>query len=314
MVQTVEKRLFLRDSDGGVTPFDPVGLQTRLIGAFLAAGNQQESYMAEEIVLALEYTLLTTPRPEPVFNINEIDSAIIRLLEASGYPEVAATYRKTGSEQVLRISTSPDTLRRLFASHLGCSAERAERVADIVAQSMAQLQISSATAHLLLEFARHYERNLAEQESARLVPALPGTSGTTLSRDEITALLPAEPRKLMDAGVLKINGITALFPGIRFFFFLNNFARMQQWSSPVTELEVIPQLYAAGSALDAARTTIIAALAPESGSLPCCLAIPDMFDFQEKYFSAAADKVLASELAGALTTGLNCELYNLAFD
>ena len=270
--------------------------------------------MAEEIVLALEYTLLTTVRPEPVFNQYEIDSAIIRLLEGAGYPEVAATFRRRGSEQVMRISTSADTLQRLFAAHLGCSTERAERVAGIVAENMALLNIPSATAHLLLEFARHYERSLAENDASQLIPAVPDSDGATISREEIYALLPDEPQKLMHAGVLRINGITSLFPGIRFFFFISKFAEMQQWHAPVTELEVIPQLYAAGNALEAARQAVVTASAPGNGILPCCLAIPDMFDFQEKYFSTAADKSLATELAGALTAGLKCELYNLAFD
>ena len=55
MVQVVEKRIFLRDADGGVVPFDAGELQTRLIGGFLAAGLREESFMSEEIVLALEY-------------------------------------------------------------------------------------------------------------------------------------------------------------------------------------------------------------------------------------------------------------------
>ena len=80
MVQTVEKQVYLRDADGGVIPFDAGELQTRLIGCFLAAGQREESFMSEEIVLALEYTLLRSPRREPVFSRSEVDAAVIRLL------------------------------------------------------------------------------------------------------------------------------------------------------------------------------------------------------------------------------------------
>ena len=88
MVQRVEKQIFLRDADGGIIPFDTGALQTRLIGGFLATGLREESFMSEEIVLALEYTLLNSPRKEPVFSRSEIDAAVIRLLESIGFPEL----------------------------------------------------------------------------------------------------------------------------------------------------------------------------------------------------------------------------------
>ncbi|MCI5779521.1 MAG: hypothetical protein MR051_06885 [Lentisphaeria bacterium] len=313
MVKSVEKQLFLRDADGGVTPFDAMELQTRLIGAFLATGLREDSSMAEEIVLALEYTLLRSPRPEPVFSNSEVDTAIIRLLENTGFPEAAAAFRRTGSERITRIAVSPAALERLFAAHLGCSAERAARIAGTVADSLARLDIREATPHLLLEFARHYERDLAEREQLTVVPAGHTPPKVTLTREDIYRLLPEAPRQLADAGVLRINGITTLFPSVRFFFFMKNFAILHAMSAPVTELEVIPKLYTAGNALEEARSAILQAL-EICDPLPCCLAMPDVFDFLESFADSAPDPALAAELAGALTAGLKCELYNLAFD
>ena len=313
MVKSVEKQIFVRDAEGGTTPFDAMELQTRLIGAFLATGLREESYISEEIALALEYTLLRSPRPEPIFNRCEVDTAIIRLLENAGFPEVAAAYRRTGVEQTVRISAAPEPLKRLFTAHLGCSPERAARIADTVAEKLAKLEISEATPHLLLEFARHYERDLAEQDLLTVAPVPGRTPKVTLTRDEIYALLPDAPRQLADAGVLRINGITTLFPSVRFFFFMQNFAKFHGLSSPVTELALIPRLYTAGNALEEARTAILAAL-EIADPLPCCLALPDVFDFLESWAGSAPDSGLAAELAGALTAGLRCELYHLALD
>ena len=111
MVQMSEKQIFLRDADGGKVPFDTGQLQTRLIGSFLAAGLREESFMSEEIVLALEYTLLNSPRTEPVFCRSEVDSAVIRLLESIGFPEVAHIFRRNGHEQAVRMAVVPETGR-----------------------------------------------------------------------------------------------------------------------------------------------------------------------------------------------------------
>jgi len=313
MVQTVEKRIFIRDTDGGIAPFDPNNLQTRIIGAFLAAGLREESYISEELVLALEYTLLTSPRPEPVFTQSEIDTSIVRLLENTGFPEVANTYRRSASEQVMRLAVSPEILERLFVTHLGCSAERAANIAGIVAENMKMLQIDAASPHLLLELARHHERDLAALDALPLPEVRSRSPQIALSRDEITALLPPQSRQLVAAGVLRINGITTLFPSVRFFFFLTRFAELHRMGNPVTELEIIPKLYEAGNALESARQAIIAALQPEQ-ELPCCLALPDVSDFLEQRIGCQPDRELATELAGALSAGLKCSLYNLSLD
>lgn len=313
MVQSAVKQIFLRDTDGGVTPFDAGELQTRLIGGFLATGLREESFMSEEIVLALEYTLLNSPRPEPVFSKSEVDTAVIRLLESIGFPEVAHVFRRNGHEKLLRISSDRITVAGLLNSHLGCSPERTARIADFTAEALKKLDFANASPHLILELARHYERDLAEKDFPEEETLLPGIPRQTLTRKEIYHLLPPAPKALVDNGVLRINGITTLFPSVRFFFFMKEFARYKQLSIPVTELEIEPLLHNAGNALEEARQAISAALRhPEK--LPCCLTLPDIFDFLESCAGSAPDQHLAAELASVLTSALDCELYHLAFD
>lgn len=313
MVQLVDKQIFLRDADGGVVPFDAGKLQTRLIGGFLATGLREDSFMAEEIVLALEYTLLHSPRTELIFSNSEIDAAVIRLLESIGYPEVAHIFRRNGHEKLLRIDTDEVTVASLVSAHIGCSAVRAGKIGEAVSQAFGQLQISSASPHLILELARHYEREFAESDFLSDEEYLPQVPQQTLTRREIYDLLPVEAKKLVDNGVLRINGITTLFPSVRFFFFMKEFARSEKLSYPVTELEIEPLLHNAGNALEAARKAIAGKLRhPEE--LPCCLSLPDIFDFLEECAGSSPDQKLACELASVLTAALDCELYRLAFD
>ncbi len=313
MVQSVEKRIFLRDIDGGVVPFDAGELQTRLIGAFLATGLREESFMSEEIVLALEYTLLNSPRLDGTFSQSEVDAAVIRLLESIGFPEVAHVFRRNCCEAQLRIQTDELTVAGVLSAHLGCSPERTARIAKAVAGAMKKLDFSAASPHLLLEVARHYERDMAEDDVIKSDEFLPGIPRQTLTRKDIYGLLPAAPKQLVDEGVLRINGITTLFPSVRFFFFLKPFVRVRNLSMPVTELEIEPLLYSAGNALEEARKAVSGALR-HPGELPCCLTLPDIFDFLESCAGSKPDQALACELAAALTHGLECELYHLAFD
>lgn len=308
MVKSVEKKLFVRNHDGDVVPFDAAGLQSRVIEAFLTAGLREESGAAEDIVLALEYTLLTSPHQESAFSLSEIESAIIRSLEGLGFPEVAAVFRSETPEQVVRISAGAEILERLYISHLGCSPRRAASVAALVAEKLSLLEISAASPHLLLELGRHFERDMAAGEMPELASP-PPLSDSGLSREKIYALLPPECQELIDSGVLLINGVTALLPSVRFFFFMQKFARKCKWSKPLTELELLPQLYRAGDILETARQMICGNLElPEAP--PCSLALPDMTEFLQEYAGAPGNRRLARELAGALTAGLQGELDN----
>jgi len=134
----------------------------------------------------------------------------------------------------------------------------------------------------------------------------------TLTREEILHLLPPGAAELVQAGVLRINGVTSLFPSVRMVFLMNSFAVMHHLVSPVTELELEPLLYAAGESLEAARRVLVAKLAsPEV--LPCCLSIPDMFDFLERFTGSSRDDRLAAEFSGVIASGIGKELYKLTF-
>ena len=164
MYKPILRRIFLKDSDGGITPFDPENLLTRLAGAFQSAGQADECYVADDIVLALEYTLRRAPRPELVFSEGEIDAAVIRILESSGFPEAAQAFRSGSREQLLQLSTTGAALQEFLSAHLGCSQERLVKISEKCSAALQQLNIEAASLHLILELARHYERETAETD------------------------------------------------------------------------------------------------------------------------------------------------------
>ncbi|MBE6363476.1 MAG: hypothetical protein E7054_07470 [Lentisphaerae bacterium] len=313
MYKPILRRIFLKDSDGGITPFDPENLLTRLAGAFQSANQESECYVADDIVLALEYTLRRAPRPELVFSEGEIDAAVIRILESSGFPEAAQAFRASGSrEQLLQLSTTGAALQEFLSAHLGCSQERLVKIAEKCSTALQTLNIEAASLHLILELARHYERETAEADLRHAAP-VKECANTVLTRQDIAGLLPKESAELLKNGVLQISGVSPVFPGIRFFFSMEKFALQHNFTIPVTELELYPALYRTANILENARKAISDRLAlPEDP--PCLMTIPDMFDFLYRMVGCTKADAMAAELAGILCSEFKAELYQLSFD
>lgn len=312
MTEPHDNNITILERDGHRTPFNVMELQTRLIGAFIASGRRDVSYLAEEIALAVEYALVQLPRPELVFARGEIEAAVIRFLEEANLPEVARVFRKGGAvETTARVAADANTLREMLRRFFcGSDDARFERLLEIVLDAAKKLDIADASPHLWLELARHYDALLEpEPEDEAVAPA----ALVTLTRDELREMLPEKAVEWYNAGILRINGVTSLFPCIHFFFMMNEFARHHHLSAPVTELEIEPLLYQVGTVLEEIRHRIEKRLA-SSAELPCLLDIPDMFDFITDY--AGGERIgsesLAAELAGVIKSGLSCDLYKLS--
>lgn len=312
MYKTVLRPIFLRDSDGGISPFDPETLQIRLTAAFQSAGMAEESYISDDLVLALEYTLRRAARPELIFNSGEIDAAVIRILESSGFAKAAEIFRQSApNEQLVQLSTTADALQEFLASHLGCSPERLGRIAQKCSEALHTLNIETASLHLILELARHYERETAEADLKD--HPITAAKSAVLTRQDIISLMPPDVTGLLKSGVLRINAVSPVFPGIRFFFFMEKFSALRNFQAPVTELELYPALYETAAILENARSAIAGKLALDE-TPPCLMTIPDMFDFIHRMVGSTKADALAAELAGILCSGFKAELYQLSFD
>ena len=311
MVKLAEKLIQIQEFDGSRVPFDAVELQTRLIHCFLAAGLRDSSYMAEDIALAVEYTLLNSNRPEPVFGRGELGSAVVRMLEETGIPEGAALFRRDGSERLVTISTRPESVSGLLAKFLACPPERFDRIVRQVCDAARLLHFDAASPHLLLELARHYEQ-LAEEEPPPPEPVEPPPAPAA-TQSELYRILPEEAQKLIDDGILRVNGITPIFSRISFFFMMKPFAEKFHLAPPVTELEVEPLLYRMTEILEAAREAIEQHLAVTE-PLPLYLAVPDMLDFIVDYERGErlGSEKLGRELAETLAAGFRCEVNRIS--
>lgn len=312
MVKPAEKIIYIQDCKGTLVRFDPVELQTQLIHCFLSAGLRENSYMAEDIALAVEYTLLNSSRSDAVFGQGELAAAVIRTLEETGFPEVAALFRQCGGDRQVAINADPISVSKFLQKFLACPNEIFEEVVQKVSRAIELLGIHEADPHLYLELARYYERKFAmESITGGALAWLRGKSSA--SKDEIASVLPPEVRDLVAAGVLRISEVNEIFSRIRFFFMMQPFAKKFNLTPPVTEMVVEPLLFRMSRILECGRAAIDSALQP-SEPLPVQLTIPDMSGFLTEYFGAEQEKSrkLMDELAGALSFELKNEIYKLS--
>ena len=298
MVQPAAHPIFLRDADGGITPFAPERLQTRLIGAFCRAGMSDESYLSGELVLALEYTLQRTPRADGIFNCGEVDAAMIHLLESNGFPEVANIFRRSGSEQLVLLETSSAAIGDLLGAHLGCSEARKEKISAMTAEAMAALQIPAASPHLLLELARHYEHHCpiaaegtanaalsAAGEVAELTGKAASGSRILLTTKETAQFMPEAGKYLLDDKILQMGNVSRLYPNFRLGLNLALLAEKLDLQAPVTDLELAPKLYQIGELAGQWLRNLQVRLG--NTQLPLYLILKDLDVFANRYLGAA---------------------------
>ena len=307
----------IREADGTTAPFDVAELRTRLDATFAAAGRAAESYLAEDIAVAVAYTLTQLPRPEPVVvSRGELEAAVLRAIEDNGFPEVARAFRAGGSvESSVEITGDGETLDALLKRFFrGADEGRFAQVLSEVRNAARVLNLESASPHLWLELARHYDRRIAERRQRTAEEPLP--LPVTLTDAELAKLLPETARKWVDAGVLKIGGVSSLFPSVHFFFSFKAFAAYNHLAGTITELELEPLLYRAGTVLEAVRRAIGEKLGRKEDDLPCLLTLPDVFDFIAEYAGGErrGTESLAAELAGALTPPGAGDMYKLSFE
>ena len=311
MVKLSEKVIQIQDFDGSRAPFNPVELQARLIQCFLGAGLRDSSYMAEDIALAVEYALRNSPRPEPVFGRGELAAAVVRMLEETGFPEVAALFRRSGGDRTVRIDVSQETVASLLGKFLACPPNRLERITRQVCGDLEKLGIASANPHLLLELARHYESFEPEVFAAPPLPRI--RRGLPVSAEELPECFTPEQRRLMEDGVFRISAAGMLFPCLRIVFLIRRCAEESGVPVPATELEIVPRLYRMGSMLEECRAALERQLdLPEP--LPIFLSIPDMSEFIVRTLGGEWPKSekLGNELAAALASGFSREIYKLS--
>jgi hypothetical protein len=313
MVKLTDDSIMLVSPSGETSVFDPERLQSRIIQSFLAAGIN-ESYLADDISLAVEFSLRKSRRKEKIFTLSEINSSVVQILKDTGFPETAAIYMRNNA--CSRVTVDPDfnTLRKLLQKNMAVSAGLLDEICGKVVSAAQHLNIKSAAPELFVELARHYETEefAAEDIEPVCLESWEQDNHWLVSAKAVEQELPFSVRSLIDAKVIRLLGVSRMFPSIRIFFMINEFCRFHGLRGPLTEMVLIPYLFAAGKAVD---TCIRSAesLVETQAELPIFLTIPDMSSFAAQMLDASWPEVEKDcrEMVTPLCNSLSRPLFKL---
>ncbi len=317
MIKTADQTVMLIGSNGDHFAFEVEWLQRELIRCFLDGGLGDYCSYADDIALAVEFALAHSEREHPVFEERELSAVVGRILENTGFPEIARIFRnREGLSDWIK--TDPETLRGQLTEIV--TAARLEQTVQQVKGALDRLGVKQSSPGLVQELARYYVATTRLQEA----PALPSPGPVAapgwyvLEAELLGRLSPAEA-EWFRSGILRCAGISRVFPCLRLFCRLLPLAEREHWQSPVTELELAPCWDRLGSALDhiqqEARQRFRERVSQLEypGELPLYLFFPDLSEFTVRVLGAEwpAGRPLAEELANSLTDRLERPVYQL---
>ncbi len=318
MIKLAEKSIMLIDSDGVMNAFDPEQLQAKIARCFVGVGIR-ESWLAEDIALAVEFALAQSPREEKIFSVSEVNSAVIRILENTGFPDAAVSYRSGNICSRILLAAKVEILEELIHKHLGLAGDHLSAIAANVANVTKKLKIEQASPGLFVELAKHLENEFLNRDDVQTPVARRREkhSPWLISTEEIYVLLDPSERELIDAGIFRLSGISYLFPAIKIVFHIHDFSLFHRLQPPLTEMMLIPHLYTASDALrhwiDVATNLYRENCCNEP--LPVYLNVPDMALFARQMLQMnwpEAEKE-CREMLAPLYTGLTVPLFKLKF-
>ena len=312
MLPAPDHIITILDRDGQAAPFDADALQRAVAAAFAAAGDP-DGYLAEDVTLAVESSLLSSAAEGRSFTRSEVDSLVIRILEWAGCAEAARVFGRSGSRLEIAVDPAAESVRPILERHLGVGGSVAEELTLAAIRAVKQLGFETAAPALYLELAREYEHRLAPPELPPAVAAAPEEGKKPgrwlVAPGAAEAHLEGEAKELFEQGILKFAGVARLYPNFRLSLDLARLAARAELEPPVTELALAPALARAG---EAARAALTAArkLLPEGAEFPVYLKLPELEHFVRTWMEAdyPAGKRDALEMLGAFRMALGVPL------
>lgn len=300
--------IYIRESDGRRVMFSAGELRDRLTSCL-----DGDTETADDMTLAVEYSLLNrqSDNNESVYDRGEIDSAVVKLLEETGFTWAAERYRAAAAVSGDEISTTHVEIYNLIYRHLGCPEYRLGQLTDKVVEAARKLDIERGSIHLYLELARHYLK-LDVSGGMPDITELPKVDSSKFS--SLEEYLSSGAAALYRAGVFSVEGMTSIFPCVRFHVYMTKFSEFYNVEYPVTELLVNPQASEVGDAIEESRRKL---QTDGNGRLPCTLAIHDLQRFIRDGFDCRDESMLnalAVEFAEIFAGNTGKNLFKLDFD
>lgn len=237
MIKIADKTIQLLAVDGTISNFDSDWLHSRIVQVFQNSGVQ-DIWLAEDIALAVEYALQLSVRPDNVFLASELNSAVVKALEDSGFNEAAENYRSLNGCMELFLSPETRTISSLIEQQLGVSSSTSQALADRVISAANKLCVNTATPSLYIELAKYYRNNDVRNYSTPEPAPISNINNNPwlISCNEILNAISSETLQLVNKNIISVAGISRLFPSLKLTLRLSLLVDYCKLESPLTEM------------------------------------------------------------------------------
>ena len=312
MIKISEKTFFLTDTEGNEVPWSVTDLQSELIYCFVSTGVAQNSCFAEDVALAVEYSLQQAEENGGRISTAEMTDIVIKTLENAGFCNVAECFRKRNSRELeVLYSVNAECLKHLALQHglFGQSADN-ESVISGAADAFAAMKIEQAPLGLVIEMLRYFYRH--KQSSGRInIPAKKKIKGDYLFYyKDIVNEIPEKMKELVESGAVRVNDVTVYHPSIRIYLDIMSFAELCNAKPVLTEMCWSVYGNELGQSFDALIEAMQKKYAAIGGGrdLPVYLTINNMERFAAHYFGVVDSE--DDELAKFVVADLAANMFN----
>ncbi|OGV81788.1 MAG: hypothetical protein A3K19_26345 [Lentisphaerae bacterium RIFOXYB12_FULL_65_16] len=256
MIKLCSQHALVVGYDGRQRPFSFDVLREELRLCFRQCGVA-ESWQAEHIALVIEEQILEAQgQLDAQVAEAEMDAMVTSVLLASGFGDVAATYRdrrKTQPHEMgkeLFAAWDEVRLERQLAGFIPLSRAALPELVGRVKRALADLGLREVSDGLIQELGAHLLRNsVRDSDAEQGVP----DAGDVIGPAEWSALLTDAQRDLLDRGAVRLLPISAIFPRARIELDLSRVIP-DAVQRPLAEIVFLPGLHRACGAL---RDTLV---------------------------------------------------------
>lgn len=318
MIKIGEKTFFLVDDDGNEIPWTVTDLQSELIYCFLSCGLAENSCFAEDVALAVEFSLQQSEEAGCCVRTAEMLEIVVKTLENSGFYNAAECFRKRNSRELeVLFSTSLEGLKHVVDKHgIFGQGSDVEEVVKSASAAFGAIGIAQAPLGLIVEMLRYFHRSipLQTQQYAAVKKKIKGDY--LFHYKDVTDKVPAYLYELVDGGILRINDVTVYHPSIRIYLDIMEFARFRNMKPLLTEMFWGQYGCELGQSFDALIEAMQSKYADlnAAGELPVYLTINNMERFAEYFFGVSGKcEELAHFIVGNLAENMFNTFYKVRF-
>ena len=322
MIKLADNSIMLIGPDGILSAFESDSLQSKIIRSFMLAGVR-DIWLAEDITLAVEYALEQDSREDKIFAVSEINSTVIKILEDSGFPEAAESYRRGNPSTEITLNAEIATVAGLINRHLGLNGKSLDTLVSKVVQAAVKLNISVASPALYIELAKHFKSEFMPADRLPLPQVIisksqKAASPWVVSLKDLTDKMSSQSRSLVHYKIISLSGVSRLFPAVKVIFRISGLVEMPNMESPLTEMTMVPHFHSIAQALNesiSATQAIFRAKGeslPEKG-LPVIMTVPDMSSFAQNNLEASWPQASADcrEMLSYLEKMVNTQVFKI---